>query len=91
MVFAQTYAKLSEIYIKLASLAPVLLCSHLQQYPVEVGGVLEYSVVKVIKNKFINLNMSCFSFVGWAKSVNFDIGECQSPLYINARTYTRVS
>ena len=38
MVFAQTYAKLSEIYIKLASLAPVLLCSHLQQYPVEVGG-----------------------------------------------------
>ena len=31
--------------------------SHLQEYLVEVGGVLEYSVVKVIKNKFINLNM----------------------------------
>ena len=66
--------------------------SHLQEYLVAIeGGVLEYSMVKVIKNKFINLNMPCFSFVGWAKSVNFDIGECQSPLYINARTYTRVS
>lgn len=91
MFFTQTYAKLSEIYVKLVSLVPVLLCSHLQEYPVNIGPVREYPVVKVIKNKFINLNNACFSFVGWAKRVNFDIGECQSPLYINARTYTQVS
>ena len=62
--------------------------SHLQEYPVNIGPVREYPVVKVIKNKFINLNMPCFSFVGWAKSVNFDIGECQSSLYICTYAHT---